>query len=167
MPAAGVAGGAEGLQRGMALRCCRCCHHRPAGAHRRGGAAQGQDPLHGPQGDHVRFRADSQNFRIRLHVALEGTCAAARFFVVVCRALLPEPTAHQLLISLSLFPLAGCSYEMVQKKLKEVAMARGKTSSLDRLEHIEMLTYLASVAKGPVQVSIRARSCGLGSWLWG
>ena len=50
-------------------------------------------------------------------------------------------------------PPAACRYEMVQRKLREVALARGKTSSLDRAEHVEMLTYLASVAKGPVQVS--------------
>lgn len=48
--------------------------------------------------------------------------------------------------------VSPCSYEMVQKKLKEVALARGKTSSMDRAEHIEMLTYLSTVAKGPVQV---------------
>ncbi|PSC74602.1 Eukaryotic translation initiation factor 3 subunit C [Micractinium conductrix] len=43
------------------------------------------------------------------------------------------------------------TYEMVQKKLGEIAMARGKTTRVDRQEHIEMLTYLAGVTKGPVQ----------------
>ncbi|KAL4433586.1 hypothetical protein ABPG75_000027 [Micractinium tetrahymenae] len=43
------------------------------------------------------------------------------------------------------------TYEMVQKKLQEIAMARGKTTRIDRQEQIEMLTYLAAVTKGPVQ----------------
>ena len=43
------------------------------------------------------------------------------------------------------------TYEMVQKKLAEIAMARGKTTRIDRQEHIEMLAYLAGVTKGPVQ----------------
>ncbi|KAL4439664.1 hypothetical protein ABPG75_002665 [Micractinium tetrahymenae] len=45
------------------------------------------------------------------------------------------------------------TYEMVQKKLQEIAMARGKTTRIDRQEQIEMLTYLAGVTKGPVQKS--------------
>ncbi|KAI7845552.1 hypothetical protein COHA_000843 [Chlorella ohadii] len=43
------------------------------------------------------------------------------------------------------------TYEMVQKKLQEIAMARGKTTRIDRQEQIEMLTYLSGVTKGPVQ----------------
>jgi translation initiation factor 3 subunit C len=43
------------------------------------------------------------------------------------------------------------TYEMVQKKLLEISMARGKTTRIDRQDQIEMLTYLAGVAKGPVQ----------------
>ena len=39
---------------------------------------------------------------------------------------------------------------MVTKKLKEIVMARGK-KGVDRNEQVDMLTYLATVAKGPVQ----------------
>ena len=42
------------------------------------------------------------------------------------------------------------SYDMVTKKLKEIVMARGK-KGVDRNEQVDMLTYLATVAKGPVQ----------------
>ncbi len=57
---------------------------------------------------------------------------------------------------------------MVQKKLREVSLARGKTSSLDRAEHVEMLTYLASVAKGPVQVrGLHFLSARLVCGVWG
>lgn len=43
------------------------------------------------------------------------------------------------------------SYEMVQKKLREVALARGRATALDRQDQVEMLGYLAGVAKGPAQ----------------
>ena len=56
------------------------------------------------------------------------------------------------------------SYDMVTKKLKEIVMARGK-KGVDRNEQVDMLTYLATVAKGPVQkmdVLIQVR---MGVWL--
>lgn len=43
------------------------------------------------------------------------------------------------------------SYEMVQKKLREVAAARGRATALDRHDQVEMLAYLSGVAKGPAQ----------------
>lgn len=67
------------------------------------------------------------------------------------------------------------SYDMVTKKLKEIVMARGK-KGVDRNEQVDMLTYLATVAKGPVQkmdVLIQVRlvmwlvcvcSAGQGAW---
>jgi translation initiation factor 3 subunit C len=42
------------------------------------------------------------------------------------------------------------TYDMLTKKLKEVVMARGK-KGVDRQEQVDMLVYLASIAKGPVQ----------------
>lgn len=39
---------------------------------------------------------------------------------------------------------------MVRQKLKELIMTRGKRG-VDRNEQVEMLTYLGTVAKGPVQ----------------
>ena len=42
------------------------------------------------------------------------------------------------------------SFDMVRQKLKDIVMTRGKRG-VDRNEQVEMLTYLASVAKGPVQ----------------
>lgn len=51
---------------------------------------------------------------------------------------------------LSMSP-AEISYEMVQRKLKEISMARGKATTLDRQDQIEMLSHLATVARGPVQ----------------
>ena len=41
---------------------------------------------------------------------------------------------------------------MIQKKVAEIAVARGKTTRVDRQEHIEMLAFLTGVAKGPAQV---------------
>lgn len=46
---------------------------------------------------------------------------------------------------------AEITYEMVQKKLQEISLARGKTTSLDRQDQVEMLAHLAAVARGPVQ----------------
>lgn len=43
------------------------------------------------------------------------------------------------------------SYEMVQKKLREVSAARGRASALDRQDQVEMLVYLSGVARGPAQ----------------
>lgn len=43
------------------------------------------------------------------------------------------------------------SYEMVQKKLAEVAAARGRATSLDRQDQVEMLTFLFGVARGAAQ----------------
>ena len=43
------------------------------------------------------------------------------------------------------------TYEMVQKKLEEVAAARGRVSSLDRQDQVEMLTFLFGVAHGAAQ----------------
>lgn len=43
------------------------------------------------------------------------------------------------------------SYEMVHKKLREVAAARGRATALDRQDQVEMLSYLAGVARGPAQ----------------
>lgn len=43
------------------------------------------------------------------------------------------------------------TYEMVQKKLKEVAAARGRATSLDRQDQVEMLTFLSGVARGGAQ----------------
>ncbi|KAK9812688.1 hypothetical protein WJX72_002071 [[Myrmecia] bisecta] len=42
------------------------------------------------------------------------------------------------------------TYEMVQKKLREIMLSRGK-KGVDRSEQVEMLTYLSTVAKGPCQ----------------
>ena len=42
------------------------------------------------------------------------------------------------------------SFDMVRQKLKELVMTRGKRG-VDRNEQVEMLTYLGTVAKGPVQ----------------
>ena len=42
------------------------------------------------------------------------------------------------------------TFDMVRQKLKDIVMTRGKRG-VDRNEQVEMLTYLASVAKGPVQ----------------
>eukprot|EP00889_Picochlorum_renovo_P008019 jgi/Picre1/35049/NNA_002514.t1 len=43
------------------------------------------------------------------------------------------------------------TYEMVQKKLAEVAAARGRATSLDRQDQVEMLTFLFGVARGAAQ----------------
>ena len=43
------------------------------------------------------------------------------------------------------------TYEMVQKKLDEVAAARGRVTSLDRQDQVEMLSFLFGVAHGPAQ----------------
>ena len=45
---------------------------------------------------------------------------------------------------------ADITYELVTKKLREIVMTRGRRGT-DKQEHVEMLTYLASVAKGPAQ----------------
>ena len=42
------------------------------------------------------------------------------------------------------------TFDMVRQKLKDIVMTRGKRG-VDRNEQVEMLSYLASVAKGPVQ----------------
>ena len=42
------------------------------------------------------------------------------------------------------------SFDMVRQKLKDIVMTRGKRG-VDRNEQVEMLSYLATVAKGPVQ----------------
>lgn len=42
------------------------------------------------------------------------------------------------------------TFDMVRQKLKDIVMTRGKRG-VDRNEQVEMLAYLASVAKGPVQ----------------
>lgn len=42
------------------------------------------------------------------------------------------------------------TYEMVTAKLREIVSLRGK-KGIDRQEQVEMLTFLASIAKGPVQ----------------
>lgn len=45
--------------------------------------------------------------------------------------------------------------------MAEIASARGKTTRIDRQEHIEMLTFLTGVAKGVAQVSLREHTiCG-------
>lgn len=49
------------------------------------------------------------------------------------------------------------TYEMVSKKLREIVTSRGK-KGIDRNEQVEMLVYLASVAKGPCQ-QVRRRPC--------
>ena len=43
------------------------------------------------------------------------------------------------------------NYEMVSKKLREVAAARGRATALDRQDQVEMLAYLSGVARGPAQ----------------
>lgn len=43
------------------------------------------------------------------------------------------------------------TYEMVQKKLREVAAARGRATSLDRQDQVEMLSFLYGVARGAAQ----------------
>ena len=45
---------------------------------------------------------------------------------------------------------AEITYEMVNKKLHEIVMSRGRKGT-DKNEQVEMLTYLVSVAKGPSQ----------------
>ena len=42
------------------------------------------------------------------------------------------------------------SFDMVRQKLKDIVMTRGKRG-VDRNEQVEMLSYLSTVAKGPVQ----------------
>lgn len=42
------------------------------------------------------------------------------------------------------------TYEMVNKKLQEIILSRGK-KGIDRQDQVEMLSYLATVAKGPYQ----------------
>ena len=42
------------------------------------------------------------------------------------------------------------TYELVAKKLKEIIMTRGRRGT-DKQEQVEMLSYLATVAKGPAQ----------------
>ena len=42
------------------------------------------------------------------------------------------------------------TYEMVNKKLQEIVLSRGK-KGIDRQDQVEMLSYLATVAKGPYQ----------------
>jgi len=42
------------------------------------------------------------------------------------------------------------TYELVSKKLREIVMSRGRRGT-DKQEQVEMLTYLATVAKGPAQ----------------
>ena len=51
------------------------------------------------------------------------------------------------------------TYEMVNKKLQEIVLSRGK-KGIDRQDQVEMLSYLATVAKGPYQkvLNIRLRS---------
>ena len=39
---------------------------------------------------------------------------------------------------------------MVNKKLQEIVLSRGK-KGIDRQDQVEMLSYLATVAKGPYQ----------------
>ncbi len=48
------------------------------------------------------------------------------------------------------------TYEMVSKKLREIVTSRGK-KGIDRNEQVEMLVYLATVAKGPCQ-QVRRRA---------
>lgn len=45
---------------------------------------------------------------------------------------------------------ADITYELVNKKLREIIMMRGRRGT-DKQEHVDMLTYLASVAKGAAQ----------------
>ena len=42
------------------------------------------------------------------------------------------------------------TYELVTKKLREIVMSRGRRGT-DKQEQVEMLTYLATVTKGPAQ----------------
>jgi hypothetical protein len=42
------------------------------------------------------------------------------------------------------------TYDMVNKKLQEIILSRGK-KGIDRQDQVEMLSYLATVAKGPYQ----------------
>lgn len=42
------------------------------------------------------------------------------------------------------------TFEMVSKKLQEIVLSRGK-KGIDRQDQVDMLTYLATVAKGPYQ----------------
>ncbi|BDA51264.1 Eukaryotic translation initiation factor 3 subunit C [Coccomyxa sp. Obi] len=42
------------------------------------------------------------------------------------------------------------TFEMVNKKLQEIVLSRGK-KGIDRQDQVDMLTYLATVAKGPYQ----------------
>ena len=46
------------------------------------------------------------------------------------------------------------TYEMVNKKLQEIVLSRGK-KGIDRQDQVEMLSYLATVAKGPYQKVLR------------
>ena len=42
------------------------------------------------------------------------------------------------------------TYEMVARKLGEVVLSRGK-KGVDRADQVDMLAYLATVARGPAQ----------------
>ena len=49
------------------------------------------------------------------------------------------------------------THEMVAKKLGEIVLTRGK-KGIDRQDQVDMLAYLATVARGPAQ-KVRGRRC--------
>lgn len=53
------------------------------------------------------------------------------------------------------------TFEMVSKKLQEIVLSRGK-KGIDRQDQVDMLTYLATVAKGPYQKV----HCSFQEYMW-
>ena len=78
--------------------------------------------------------------------SLDSEAEAERQFKMVRTGVAERPKDK----ILSLTP-QEITYEMVQKKLVEVAAARGRASSLDRQDQVEMLTFLSGVARGAAQ----------------
>jgi len=78
--------------------------------------------------------------------SLDSEAEAERQFKMVRTGVAERPKDK----FLSLTP-QEISYEMVQTKLVEVAAARGRATSLDRQDQVEMLTFLSGVARGAAQ----------------
>ncbi|KAL4854001.1 Eukaryotic translation initiation factor 3 subunit C [Chlorella vulgaris] len=87
-----------------------------------------------------------QSFRANPIVETEAEDSASEMEMTVRTGVVQRPKDKILLMDPN-----DITYEMVQKKLQDIAVARGKTTRIDRQEQIEMLTYLAGVTRGPVQ----------------